>query len=67
MKRFLPVTLVLMLSACGGNDINMSDEELADAVHACRSSVDQSPGFAIRCDNFKRECSKRREEGRFVC
>ena len=45
----------------------MSDEDLADAVYECRTSSDQSPAYAIRCDNYKRECENRRDQGRYVC
>ena len=57
----------LMLASCGSKISGMSDEDLQDKVHACNIAVSQSPGFAISCDNYRRECTSRSEAGRYVC
>jgi hypothetical protein len=59
--------VVLMLAACGGKLGGMNDSDLQDKVFTCNTSLTQSPGFAISCDNYRRECSRRREEGQYVC
>ena len=58
---------IFILAGCNNEAAKIPDNELADNIYACRTAVDQSPGFAIRCDNYKRECERRREEGRYVC
>ncbi len=45
----------------------MPAEELADKMYECRTVVEQAPGMAIRCDNIRRECKRRRDAGHFVC
>ncbi len=69
MKKVLSILLPLSLglAGCSNKLAEVSDEDLADTMYECRSSQDQSPGMAIRCDNITRECKRRRDEGRFVC
>ena len=55
------------LAACSNDFADMPDTDLADGIYTCRTEIDQSPGMAIRCDNYQRECERRRDEGRFVC
>ena len=55
------------LAGCDGKLAGMSDADLQDKVYECDSAQSQSPGFAISCDNYRRECKARREAGRFVC
>lgn len=55
------------LTACSNEFSDIPDEELADKAYACRTTTEQSPGFAITCDNYKRECERRREAGKYVC
>lgn len=66
--RLLPLLLpVLALVACDSKLSKLSDEALQDHVYECNNTFDQAPGFAISCDNFQRECERRREAGHFVC
>lgn len=67
MKLIASVGLTLLLAACTSPFEDMPDNELADKVYACTTSTEQSPGFAIRCDNYKKECQRRRDEGKYVC
>lgn len=55
------------LAACESKLAGLSDTELQDRMYECSTTVDQAPGMAISCDNYRRECQRRREEGRFVC
>ena len=57
----------VMLSGCTNKFESVPDEELADSMYMCRTEQDQAPGMAIRCDNVRRECARRRDNGRFVC
>ena len=65
MKLVVFLAAILALSGCNQPFADMPDNELADKVYECTASTDQSPGFAIRCDNLTRECSRRRDEGAF--
>ena len=71
MANRLTVTTLLFtlttLTGCEGKLESMSDEDLQDKVYECNRQASQSPGFAISCDNYRRECARRRDEGRFVC
>lgn len=58
---------VLVVAGCEGKLAQMSDTELQDRMYECDSTAEQSPGMAISCDNYRRECKQRREAGRFVC
>lgn len=57
----------LALAACDSELARVPDETLQNRIYECNHTFDQSPGFAIRCDNYRRECLRRRDEGRFVC
>jgi len=65
----LLVGMNLGLTACDSALAELSDHELQDRMYDCRntSNEGQSPGFAISCDNYKRECMRRREQGKFLC
>lgn len=67
MRTMVCALGIFVLTACGDDGPTLSDEELADAIHECRSNTQQSPSFAIRCDNYQRQCDKLRKEGRYVC
>ena len=59
--------VLLLAAGCEGKLAGLSDHELQDRIHACNTQQSQSPGFAISCDNYRRECARRRENGRYVC
>ncbi len=56
-----------VLVACGGKFAGMADDDLREKMGACGRIVQKSPGYAISCDNYTRECRNRRDEGRYVC
>lgn len=67
LRLALLLTTLLALGACESKLSKLSDSELQDRMYECDTTIDQSPGMAIRCDNYRRECTRRREAGRFVC
>ncbi len=68
MKRLTFVVLLCCAVVGCESDISaLSDEDLADKMYECNQATTSSPGFSIRCDNYRRECKKRRKDGRFVC
>ena len=56
-----------VLVACSGMFAGMNDDDLRDKMNACTRIIQKSPGFAISCDNFTRECQTRHDQGRYVC
>lgn len=69
-RRLGAIAMMLVsvaLIGCESKLASMSNEELADKMYECNSSVGSSPGFAIRCDNYNRECHARRENGVYAC
>lgn len=65
-----PVVVALCalgLAGCEGRLARLSDADLQDRMYQCNVTLEQSPGFAISCDNYRRECQRRRDQGRFVC
>ncbi len=59
--------VLFVLVACSGKFAGMNDDDLRDKMNACTRIIQKSPGFAISCDNFTRECQTRRDQGRYVC
>ena len=59
--------LGLVFTACGGKFADINDDDLRDEMNRCNRIIQKSPGFAISCDNYARECESRRDEGRYVC
>ena len=66
-RAILAGLLLLTFGACGSKLAGMTDHDLQDRIYECTSAHNQSPGFAISCDNYRRECKRRRDEGRYVC
>ena len=63
----LLLPLTALLAGCESKLASLSDTELQDKMYECRSTTEQSPGMAISCDNYRRECARRRDAGNFVC
>lgn len=57
----------LFLGGCESRLSSMSDNDLQDKMYECRNAHTKSPGSAISCDNFERECQNRRSAGKYVC
>ncbi len=63
-------TLVLVLAGCDGNSKlkSMPDYELAEKYGECLDKKPTAPGYATACENFRKECERRRQElSSFVC
>lgn len=59
--------MAFSIAGCEGKLAGLTDSELQDRIYECNAAQSQSPGFAISCDNYRRECERRRDEGRYVC
>ncbi len=65
--RLLPLSIALTLGGCDSRMNTMKDTDLQDRMYECHAALSQNPGFAISCDNVRRECLRRRKEGKFLC
>jgi hypothetical protein len=63
----LTATLLLAVAGCGSDMEKLTDSELQDRAYQCGQTKEQTPGGAISCENYRRECQRRRDEGRYVC
>lgn len=63
----LTAALALALTGCGSDMEKLTDSELQDRAYQCGVTKEQTPGGAISCENYRRECQRRRDEGRYVC
>ncbi len=62
------LALIFMGMAGCGNELEaLSDSQLQDRSYQCAQATEQTPGQAISCDNYRRECQRRRDLGRYVC
>lgn len=58
---------LLLLAACGDKWSAMSDLELQEKQLECLMAQDPSAVFVQICQNYARECKRRREQGNPVC
>lgn len=65
-KSALLIGLLFMVG-CGNELESLADTDLQDRVYQCKRTTNLSPGQAISCENYQRECQRRRKEGRYVC
>lgn len=61
------LTCAATLTGCGSELEKLSDSDLQDRAYQCSQSSEHTPGGAISCENYRRECLRRRDEGRYVC
>lgn len=70
MKRYTPALFTLSLSllvACDSKWSKMPDDELAVKSSECAAEVSKSSARIQVCKNYERECSRRRDQGAYVC
>lgn len=67
MKVLLVVIGILTITACGTEISRLSDDDLRMKVQECDYAVDLTAAEHQVCGNYRRECKRRLEEGRFVC
>jgi len=66
----LLIPVVLMASGCDQRSplAHLSDYELSEKHDRCLEKRPTAPGAHIACENYKKECEKRRNElGSYVC
>ncbi len=61
--------LVLMfgLSGCE-QSMNISDKALIGHIEECLSNDNLTPGMAVACGNYQKECQRRgKKTGNYIC
>lgn len=58
---------ILLLTACERDIHKVSDQDLIEKRNECMSMNDPAPAMIFACENYKKECKRRRELGRFLC
>lgn len=67
-KTYIACLLAIFgLAACEGGMKGMSNQELASKRDECVQRNPTSPGKVTACENIRKECERRREEGNFAC
>ena len=55
-------------SGCDRAIEKVSDQELQGKYAECQSAENPSAAMGFACENYKKECKRRREEtGRYIC
>lgn len=61
-------TLVLLVLNGCTKGLDISDEELVKRVSECHTNDNKTPGMAVSCGNFQKECLKRgKASGNYIC
>lgn len=64
----LLLAMVVLVSGCEREIEKVSDQALQEKWSECQSTENPSPAMAFACDNYKRECERRRKKtGRYIC
>ncbi len=67
MKRLSLILSIVLVVACEGKMQKMSNQELAAKNDECVQKNPTSPGKVTACENIRKECERRREQGNFAC
>jgi len=66
-SRILVFALVPALFGCS-QGMSISDEELVKKVNECHAEPNKTPGMAVSCGNYFKECKRRGEKtGNYIC
>ncbi len=63
MKLLIISLTILLATACTEDKFSgLSNKELADKQSHCDSIKKKSPGFAVGCENIRKEVERRKKE-----
>jgi hypothetical protein len=66
-KGLILLVLLLGLSGCE-KSMNISDEALSAHIEECLINDNLSPGMAVACGNYQKECQRRgKATGNYFC
>ncbi|TPE52854.1 hypothetical protein FJM67_07515 [Maribrevibacterium harenarium] len=64
------LTAAIVLSGCdmfGGPSADIPDAELRSKWRECKTIANPSRTKVLACENYERECARRKDKGNFVC
>jgi hypothetical protein len=61
------IVAVVFLAACESKWDKMPDDELAAKSADCFNMNSPGAAMAKACENYERECQKRRDKGIYIC
>ena len=58
---------VVTLAGCS-QGLDIGDEELVERVNECHMEQNKTPGMAVSCGNYLKECKRRGDKtGNYIC
>ncbi len=67
LRTVLLAAVIVPLSACE-KSMNISDEELIERIGECLDESNLTPGMAVACGNYQKECQRRgKKTGNYIC
>ncbi|WP_370980562.1 hypothetical protein [Agaribacterium sp. ZY112] len=63
----IAILCAISLSACEGKMQKMSNAELSEKNAECVRKSPTSPGRVTACENIRKECEARRDDGNYAC
>lgn len=66
-RLILSLIVLIEIAGCSSKLAELSADELRDRIYECEKTAEPGPGLAIACDNYRRECERRRNAGQYVC
>ncbi len=67
LRIAIPVALLLAVAGCE-KPMNISDEELIKRITECAQDDNLTPGMAVACGNYQKECKRRGDRtGNYIC
>ena len=74
MQKLQSTIVFLAIVACGmslqscSEGIDISDQELVKRMSECLSEDNKTPGMAVSCGNYQKECQRRgKASGNYIC
>lgn len=62
------LAILSLLGACGSGGLGgLENAELAAKRDECVRNNPTSPGRVTACENIRKECERRREDGNYAC
>lgn len=67
LRASLALLLIASALGCESKLARLTPDELRDRIFECQTTREPGPALAIACDNYRRECTRRRNAGQYVC
>lgn len=68
LLSLVTIAAALLLSGCGPSKMEAMDDHTLDSKYSyCLDRQPTSPGKVTACENLRKECERRAQNGRYVC